>query len=110
MLSGMWPAIKANSQEMNFIYDTLTIIVPLAIGVLFVTKAKQLQRWAIKVRERENVRLFDNYVRWFDVKYGQDEDWHDWIKMHLMVGTSTHIVTSVELGRSSSDRTRGLSL
>lgn len=43
-----------------------------------------------------------NYVRWFDVKYGQDEDWHDWIKMHLMVGTSTHIVTSVELSRARS--------
>lgn len=43
-----------------------------------------------------------SYVRWFDVKYGQDEDWHDWIKMHLMVGTSTHIVTSVELSRARS--------
>jgi hypothetical protein len=26
-----------------------------------------------------------NYVRWFDVKYGNNEDWHDWIKMHLIV-------------------------
>jgi transposase len=41
-----------------------------------------------------------SYVRWFDVKYGKDEDWHDWIKMHLMCGTSTHIVTSVELSRA----------
>jgi transposase len=41
-----------------------------------------------------------SYVRWFDVKYGQDEDWHDWIKMHLMCGTHTHIVTSVELSRA----------
>lgn len=41
-----------------------------------------------------------SYVRWFDVKYGQDEDWHDWLKMHLMCGTSTHIVTSVELSRA----------
>src|SRR6266508_3387986 len=40
------------------------------------------------------------FVRWFDVKYGGDEDWHDWIKMHLMCGTSTHIVTSVELSRA----------
>jgi len=37
------------------------------------------------------------FVRWFDVKYGGTEDWHDWIKMHLTCGTSTHIVTSVEL-------------
>lgn len=37
------------------------------------------------------------FVRWFDVKYGGNEDWHDWIKMHLMCGVTTHIVTSVEL-------------
>jgi transposase len=42
------------------------------------------------------------FVRWFDVKYGGNEDWHDWIKMHLMCGTSTHIVTSVELSRPRS--------
>lgn len=41
-----------------------------------------------------------SYVRWFDVKYGGNEDWHDWIKMHLMCGTSTHVVTSVELSRA----------
>jgi len=23
------------------------------------------------------------FVRWFDVKYGNNEDWHDWIKMHI---------------------------
>ena len=43
-----------------------------------------------------------NYVRWFDVKYGKNEEWHDWLKMHLMVGTSTHIVTSVELSGATS--------
>jgi transposase len=37
------------------------------------------------------------FVRWFDVKYGGNEDWHDWIKMHLMCGVTTHIVASVEL-------------
>lgn len=41
-----------------------------------------------------------NYVRWFDVKYGNNEDWHDWIKMHLMCGVKTHVVTSVELSRA----------
>jgi transposase len=42
------------------------------------------------------------FVRWFDVKYGKDENWHDWIKVHLMCGTTTHIVTSVELSRARS--------
>lgn len=38
-----------------------------------------------------------SYVRWFDVKYGNNEDWHDWLKMHLICGTRTHVVTSVEI-------------
>ena len=41
-------------------------------------------------------------MRWFDVKYGNNEDWHDWLKMHLMCGVKTHIVTSVELSGATS--------
>jgi mevalonate pyrophosphate decarboxylase len=41
------------------------------------------------------------YVRWFDVKYGKNESWHDWVKMHLMCGVKTHIVTSVEISRAT---------
>lgn len=37
------------------------------------------------------------YVRWFDVKYGKNESWHDWVKMHLACGVKTHIVTGVEI-------------
>jgi transposase len=44
-------------------------------------------------------------TRWFDVKYGKDENWHDWLKMHLMCGVSTHIVTSVEISNSRSHDT-----
>jgi transposase len=39
------------------------------------------------------------YTRWFDVKYGNTEDWHDWIKLHLMTGVRTNIVTSCEVSR-----------
>ena len=42
-----------------------------------------------------------NYVRWFSVKYGNNEDWHDWIKMHLMCGVKTHVVTSIEISRAT---------
>src|SRR5215216_8021323 len=41
-----------------------------------------------------------NYVRWFSVKYGNNEDWHDWIKMHLICGVKTHVVASVEITRA----------
>src|SRR5215213_6684768 len=37
------------------------------------------------------------FERWFDVKYGNNEDWHEWIKMHLVCGVRTHVVTGVEL-------------
>src|SRR5260370_31427027 len=36
-------------------------------------------------------------MRWFDVKYGKEEDRRMWIKVHLMCGVKTNIVTSVEL-------------
>lgn len=46
------------------------------------------------------------FVRWFDVKYGNTEDWRDWIKLNLICGTLTHIVTSVEIaGRYANDHT-----
>jgi transposase len=44
------------------------------------------------------------YVRWYDAKYGKEVDAHDWIKVHLMCGVKTHIVTSVEItGRHAND-------
>ncbi len=45
-----------------------------------------------------------NYTRWFDVKYGDSEDTRNWIKLHLMCGVKTNVVTSVEVsGAYSSD-------
>jgi transposase len=37
------------------------------------------------------------FMRWFDVKYGQKEDARQWLKVHLMTGVKTNIVTSVEV-------------
>lgn len=37
------------------------------------------------------------YARWFDAKYGKEMAKHEWIKVHLMCGTETHVVTSVEV-------------
>jgi len=37
------------------------------------------------------------FMRWFDVKYGKEEDRRMWIKVHLMCGVKTNIVTSVEV-------------
>jgi transposase len=38
------------------------------------------------------------FVRWMDVKYGQKEDARQWLKLHLMCGVRTNVVTSVEVG------------
>lgn len=37
------------------------------------------------------------YSRWYSAKYGKEMDEHDWIKVHLMCGVKTNIVTSVEI-------------
>jgi Transposase DDE domain/SWIM zinc finger len=37
------------------------------------------------------------FMRWLDVKYGKEEERRMWIKVHLMCGVKTNIVTSVEI-------------
>jgi len=44
------------------------------------------------------------FVRWYDEKYGVQRSGKDWVKAHAMCGTTTHVVTSVEiLGRDAAD-------
>jgi transposase len=44
------------------------------------------------------------FVRWFDHKYGQPKAVYDWVKVHLMTGTKSNIVTAVEIAdRNSHD-------
>jgi transposase len=37
------------------------------------------------------------FVRWFDQRYGTLRQEHDWVKVHLMCGVRTNVVTSVEI-------------
>jgi transposase len=44
------------------------------------------------------------FVKWFDEKYGVTKSGHDWVKVHLICGVKTHIVTAVTIeGREASD-------
>ncbi len=44
------------------------------------------------------------YVRWYNARYGHEQDNHDWMKIYLMCGVKTNVVTSVEItGRYSND-------
>jgi transposase len=36
-------------------------------------------------------------VRWQNARYGRGQDKHGWIKVHLMVGVKTNVVTSIEI-------------
>lgn len=42
------------------------------------------------------------FVRWYDHKYGAVKQHHDWIKIHLMCGVKTNVVTAVEIHGSAS--------
>src|SRR5258705_3165537 len=37
------------------------------------------------------------FIRWYDHKYGAPRQQHEWVKVHLMCGVRTHIVTAVEI-------------
>jgi transposase len=44
------------------------------------------------------------FMRWFDHKYGVVRQHQEWVKVHLMCGVSTHIVTAVEIrGKDTND-------
>lgn len=37
------------------------------------------------------------FVRWFDEKYGIERSGHDWVKVHLMCGVFSNVVTAIEI-------------
>jgi transposase len=37
------------------------------------------------------------YVRWFNARYGHEQENHDWLKAHVCTGVKTNIITSVEI-------------
>jgi transposase len=44
------------------------------------------------------------FTRWFDVKYGKERTKQDWVKVHIMCGVKTNIVTAVEIeGQNAND-------
>jgi transposase len=37
------------------------------------------------------------FIRWYDHKYGAVRQQHEWVKVHLMCGVRTNVVTAVEI-------------
>ncbi len=45
-----------------------------------------------------------NTTRWFDERYGRNRRRHEWLKIHLMCSTRTHVITAVEVtGANAAD-------
>lgn len=46
------------------------------------------------------------FVRWFNKKHGREVDNREWVKLHLMCGVRTHVVTAAEVtGWTAADTT-----
>jgi hypothetical protein len=46
------------------------------------------------------------YVRWFNKKYGRETDNREWVKVHLMCGVNSKVVTAVDIsGWTAGDTT-----
>ena len=44
------------------------------------------------------------FVRWYDHKYGKTREEHDWVKVHIVCGVNTHVVTAAAIyGRDAHD-------
>src|SRR5262249_10547877 len=44
------------------------------------------------------------FVKWFDEQYGVHRSGHDWVKVHIMTGVRTNIITAAEIhGRDAND-------
>mgnify|MGYP001592175605 CR=1 FL=1 len=48
------------------------------------------------------------FHRWFDHKYGEVRQEHDWVKVHLMCGVKTNVVTAIEIAERNAADTKML--
>jgi transposase len=91
---------KAPSFNSVFHYSQMESLTPY-LKHLIAESAKPLQSIEEDFAVDASGLSTSTYVRWFDVKYGKNESWHDWLKLHLICGVKTHIVTGVEITRAT---------
>jgi transposase len=73
--------------------------------------SSMIQRSALPLREVETTFAPDSsgfctsrFIRWYDVKYGITREEAEWVKVHLICGTKTNIVTAaVILDKNAND-------
>lgn len=91
---------KAPSFNSVFHYSQMESLTPY-LKQLIAESAKPLQAIEENFAVDASGLSTSTYVRWFDVKYGKNESWHDWLKLHLICGVKTHIVTGVLITRAT---------
>lgn len=104
---------RRNSCDIADAHEKGYIEKPLAYNTVFkymqndeitVLLRDMIQASAHPLKEVETDIAFDstgfgtpNFKRWYDMKYGNTEDWHDWYKLHIACGVKTGIITSFEI-------------
>lgn len=66
------------------------------LNALITESSKPLKAIEIDFAADSSGFTTSRFHRWYDHKYGMRQQ-HDWVKVHLMCGVSTHIVTAVEI-------------
>lgn len=86
---------KAPSYNSGFRYLEKPSLTPL-LKALIEETAKPLRAVETDFAVDSSGFATSTYARWFDYKWGKERSKQTWVKTHIMVGTKTHVVTSVE--------------
>jgi hypothetical protein len=74
------------------------------LNALIIESSRPLKAIEIDFAADSSGFTTSRFHRWYDHKYGAIRQQHEWVKVHLMCGVSTHIVTAVEIrGKDASD-------
>jgi transposase len=67
------------------------------LSALIAESSKPLKAVEIDFAADSSGFTTSRFHRWYDHKYGKVRQEHEWVKVHLMCGVATHIVTAVEI-------------
>lgn len=86
-----------------FNYLEMPVLTPL-LQTLIIESSLPLKAVEVDFAGDSSGFTTSRFVRWFDHKYGVVRQQHDWVKVHLMCGVKTNIVTAIEIrDRDASD-------
>jgi transposase len=76
--------------------DTTELLLPLVSQVAAPLSVAEKGQYAIDATGMSTTR----HVRWFDFRDGKYHSEHEWIKLHVLVGTKTHAIVAVKVDKS----------